>query len=439
MSTPSRALRLRGPLLSPISIDRAEVYSDALIEIDTDGRIAAVGPWQDEGDLAARRLPLFDTDGALILPAFVDAHVHLPQIDVRGRYGLSLLAWLDRWVYPAEAAFSDPDHAAAVAERFFAALASAGTGTASVFATVHVEATTRAFEAAEASGLRIVMGKVLMDRNAPRELVEPADPGIRASLALADRWEGAGGGRLHYAVTPRYALSCSPELLAAAGRTTREAGLRLQTHVAEQTEEVARVRTEFPEARDYLEVYERAGMVRPGAVFAHAVHCEDDAYRRLAAGGAAIACCPTSNAFLGSGAFPLARARAAGVTIAAGSDVGAGPQLSLLDVLRHIAYLGPSHHEVGAGSRTADGVSPEELLYRATLAGAEALGFPETGRIAPGLSADFVILAPPPDATGEPLERFVQSVFRQPETRVVATLVEGRVVHGRLPSLQENL
>jgi guanine deaminase len=441
MSTPSRALRLRGPLLSPVSIDRAEVYSDALIEIDTEGRIAAVGPWREEEDLAARRLPLFDTGGALILPAFVDAHVHLPQIDVRGRYGLSLLAWLDRWVYPAEAAFGDPDHAAAVAERFFAALASVGTGTACVFATVHVEATTRAFEAAEASGLRIVMGKVLMDRNAPRELVEPADPGIRASLALADRWEGAGGGRLHYAMTPRYALSCTSELLAASGRITREAGLRLQTHLAEQTDEVARVRTEFPEARDYLEVYERAGMVGPGAVFAHAVHCEDDAYRRLAAGGAAIACCPTSNAFLGSGAFPLARARSAGVTIAAGSDVGAGPQLSLLDVLRHLAYLGrsPCDGQSTADAATTHCVGPEELLYRATLAGAEALGFPETGRIAPGLSADFVILAPPLDATGEPLERFVQSVFRQPETHVVATIVQGRVVHGRLPSLQENL
>jgi guanine deaminase len=446
-----RGIRLRGPLLTPLSCDRAQVIPDGVIEIDGNGRIAAVGPWRggagpgdrrgpEDDEHSSGRPPVVDTRGALILPAFVDAHVHLPQLGVRGRYGLPLLDWLDRWVYPAEARFADPDHAAAEAERFFAALAAAGTGTACVFATVHTEATARAFEAAEASRLRIITGKVLMDRNAPPELLEPAESAIRSSLELAERWEGAGGGRLHYAVTPRFAVSCTDELLAAAGRQAREAGLRLQTHLAEQPAEVARVRAEFPDAGDYLEVYERAGLVGPGAVFAHAVHATDSEFGRLAAGGSAIACCPTSNAFLGSGSFPLARARAAGVTIAVGSDVGAGPQLSALDVLRHLAYLGrsdatdesPADGESSTDAHASTHVSPEELLYRGTLAGAEALDLPETGRLAPGLSADLVILEPPPDATGEPLERFVQCVFRQPETRVVATMVEGRLVHGRL-------
>ncbi|MDX1661768.1 MAG: amidohydrolase family protein, partial [Gemmatimonadota bacterium] len=282
------------------------------------------------------------------------------------------------------------------------------------------EATHRAFEAAEASGMRVVMGKVLMDRNAPEPLLEPVDEAIADSLALAERWEGAGGGRLGYAITPRFALSCSAEMLAAAGRAAVDADLKVQTHLAEQPEEVAAVADRFPDAADYLEVYERAGLVKPGAVFAHAVHCSDDAYRRLAAGGGAIACCPTSNAFLGSGAFPLARARAAGVTIGVGSDVGAGPQFSPLDVLRHLAHL--------------DRLAGEELLYRGTAAGAEALGLDElTGRIEPGLGADLVVLEPPDDATGSPLERFVQSVFRQPETRVAATLVDGRPIHGSLP------
>lgn len=426
--------RLRGAILTPLAPDRAEAWDDGVLEIGADGRIAAVGPWRSELAASADRgSTITDVGGALILPAFVDTHVHLPQFDIRGRWGLPLLPWLERYVFPAEAAFADPDHAARIAERFFPALAAAGTGTACVFATSHTEATARAFEIAEASGLRIVLGKVLMDRNAPAALVEPAEVGIRDTLALAERWEGAGGGRLRYAVTPRFALTSTPELLAAAGRAARDAGLRIQTHLAEQTDEVAKVLEAFPGARDDLEVYQEAGLVRRGAVFAHAVHCSDDAFRRLAHAGAAVACCPTSNAFLGSGSFPLARARSAGVTIGIGSDVGAGPDLSALDVLRHFAYLG-SPADAGSGppgSRQAN-VAPQELLYRATLAGAEALGFHETGRLAAGLSADLVILEPPSDATGDPLERFVQSIFRRPETRVVATLVEGRVVHGRL-------
>ena len=428
MTSARRALRLRGPVLSPLGPDRAEAHADGLVGIGEDGRITAAGPWPGEAARAGGP-PVVETGGALILPAFVDAHVHLPQIDVRGRWGAGLLEWLERWVFPAEAAFADPDHAARVAERFFSALAAAGTGTACVFATIHTQATERAFEAADASGLRIVLGKVLMDRNAPPELLEPAAAAIQDSLALAERWEGAGGGRLRYAVTPRFALTSSPELLQAAGRAAAQAGLRIQTHLAEQTDEVARVLEAFPSVRDDLEVYENAGLVREGAIFAHVVHCTDDAFRRLAAAGSAIACCPTSNAFLGSGVFPLQRALAAGVTMGIGSDVGAGPQFSPLDVLRHFAYLEPG---AGAGGAPGVRVTAAELLYRATLAGAEALGFPETGRLATGLSADLAILEPPPGATGTPLERFVECVFRHPETRVVATIVEGRVVHGRL-------
>lgn len=414
----TRAVVLRGAVLSPVSAGRAESWADGFVHVDAAGRIAGVGPWERapaaalEG--AVRTVPV---GRALLLPAFVDAHVHLPQLDVRGRWGLPLLEWLERWVFPAEAAFADPDHAAAAAERFFASLAAAGVGTASVFATVHTAATDAAFHAAEASGLRVVLGKVLMDRGAPDALLEPAEDALRDSLALAERWEGAAGGRLAYAVTPRFAVACSHVLLRAAGHAAAEAGLRVQTHLAESAGEIARVAELFPNSADYLAVYETAGLVREGAVFAHAVHCTDDAYRRLASAGAAVACCPTSNAFLGSGAFPLKRARATGVPIAVGSDVGAGPQPSPLDVLRHLAYL--------------DVTGPAELLYRATLAGAGALGFGiETGRLEAGRSADLVVLEPPADAPADPMEAFVAAVFRQPETRVVGTMVEGRWVHG---------
>lgn len=411
-----RGAVLRGPVVTPIDATRALVHADGFVRIGADGRIEAVGAWADAPGGGG---PVVTTAGALILPALVDSHVHLPQLDVRGRYGPPLLAWLERFVFPAEAAFADPDLAAALAERFFAALAAVGVGTAAVFATVHAAAVERAFEVARDAGLRIVLGKLLMDRGAPPALLEPAAEGVAATLALAERWEGAAGGRLHTAVTPRFAVTSTAELLAAAGRAAREAGLRVQTHLAEQPDEMAAVAELFPDASDYLEVYERAGLVTDRAVFAHAIHLTDAAFGRLAAAGGAVACCPTSNAFLGSGAFPLARARAAGVTIGIGSDVGAGPRLSPLDVLRHLAYL--------------DRLTPEELLYRATLAGAEALDLDGvTGRLEAGLAADLVVLEPPADAEGSPLDRFVQAIFRDPEARVVATVVDGFFVHGSL-------
>lgn len=399
-----------------MDLHRVVEHMDGYVRIGEDGRIEAVGPWEDlpAGTEASRVLK-----DSLILPAFVDAHVHLPQLDTRGCYGLPLLPWLERHIFPAEAAFADPQIASETGARFFHALAAAGVGAAGVFTTVHAEATARAFEAAEASGLRAVMGKVLMDTGAPAELLEPWELGIRASLDLAERWNGRG--RLHYALTPRFALTSSPDLLEAVGRTAESEGLRIQTHLAEHDDEVGLVAARFPDDSDYLAVYERAGMVREGAVFAHAIHCSDDAYRRIAISGAAIACCPTSNAFLGSGSFPLVRARSAGVTIGVGSDVGAGPQLSPLDVLRHLAYL--------------EQPTPEELLYRGTLGGSTALGLDDvTGRLDTGLAADLVVLTPPPDASGTPLDRFVECVFRQPETDVVATLVDGQIVHGGFSS-----
>jgi guanine deaminase len=402
-------------VLNPADARRAEAFEDGFVRVTVDGRIGEVGAWSDRHDPGAA----VHLGRALLLPAFVDAHVHLPQLPVRGCYGAPLLPWLARHVYPAEAAFADPAHAAAESERFFRALAAAGTGTAAVFATVHPEATHRAFEAAEAGGLRIVLGKVLMDRNAPADLLEPAREGIRATLELAERWEGAGGGRLHVAVTPRFAPACSAELLSAAGAAARDAGLRVQTHLAESADEIEAVRRGFPDARDYLAVYERAGLAGERSIFAHAIHLEEVDFTRIAAAGSAIACCPSSNAFLGSGPFPLSTARRTGVEIGLGSDVGAGPQLSLLDAGRHLAYL--------------DRPPAEEILYRATLGGARALDLEgTTGRFAPGLAADLLVLEPPADATGDPLALFVQCVFRQPETRVVALLVDGALVHGAL-------
>jgi len=415
LSWPSGGVLLRGRVLNPVDPAHAESFEDGFVAIDPDGTIAGAGAWPASFDPGAA----IGTGRALILPAFVDAHVHLPQLPVRARYGDPLLTWLARHVYPAEAAFADPEHAAREAARFFGAVAAAGTGTAGVFATVHAEATHRAFEAAAASGLRVVMGNVLMDREAPAELLAPAAGGVRATLELAERWEGASGDRLHVAVTPRFAPACSNELLAAAGEAARGAGLRVQTHLAESADEMDAVRRLFPGTPDYLAVYERAGLAGERSIFAHAIHLGAGEFQRIAGAGAAVACCPSSNAFLGSGDFPLATARETGVEIGLGSDVGAGPQLSLLDAARHLSYLNQP--------------APAEILYHATLGGARALDLDgTTGRLAPGMAADVLVLEPPPDATGDPLDLFLQCVFRQPETRVRALFVDGALVHGYL-------
>ena len=355
-------------------------HPDGLLVVE-DGHVAAAGDWATlslglAGDVTVEVLP-----GCLLTPGFVDAHVHFPQTDMIGAPGGTLLDWLERSTFPAERAFADPAHAREVAEAFLDELLRNGTTTAMVFGSVHREATAALFEAALTRNMRLIAGKSMMDLG-PEGLNETCGDGQADTEALIRAW--GSRGRLGYAVTPRFALSSSDAQLASAGALlARHDQVWMQTHLAETPRELALVAERFPD-RDYLAVYDRFGLVGPRSVFGHCVHMTDRSLHRMAAAGAVIAHCPSSNLFLGSGLFDLARADAHGVRTALGSDVGAGTSFSIprtAGLAMQVAQL---------RGATLD---PLRAFYLATLGGARALGLADRiGGFEPGREADFVAL-----------------------------------------------
>ncbi|MBN9620490.1 MAG: guanine deaminase, partial [Actinobacteria bacterium] len=291
----------------------------------TDGLVVDRGPF---AEIAARHAgqDVVDLRDGVLLPGLVDTHVHYPQLRVIGGLGLPLLDWLDRWALPEEARFADPDYAQAVALEFVRALADAGTTTALVFGAHFAPALDRLFAAARDVGLRVTSGLVVSDRLLRPELHTTPERAYDEGRGLAERWHGVG--RLRYAVTPRFSLSCSDEMLAACAALQADvAGSVLTSHLNENPDEIARVHELF--GGSYLDSYERHGLVSKSSVFAHNVHATDTELALLGAVGAAVAHCPTSNCALGSGEFALDRHVRQGVPVALGSDVGAGTGLSL--------------------------------------------------------------------------------------------------------------
>jgi len=385
---------LRAPLFhtprNPFQDSSAlESYSDGGLLI-RDGRVAGCGDYASLRD-AQPNVPSVDLRGGFLLPGFIDTHTHFPQLRVLGGLGRSLLDWLEDCALPEEAQMSDHSHACRVARGFVQALASHGTTTALVFGAHFAPATAALFEAAEAAGLRVAAGQVLSDRRLRPDLHQTPERAYRESSLLIERFHQRG--RLAYAVTPRFALSTSEAMLEVCQTLLRETqGLLFQTHLNENVQEIAEVAALFPWASDYLAVYERFGLTNPSAVMAHNVHPTDSELDRLASSGAAVAHCPSSNAALGSGLFPMKRHLNAGVRCALGTDVGGGTGFGMLkEALQSylLQRIAPDGMLLDAG----------HLLYLATLAGAEALGLNnETGDFRIGKSADFVYLRPPSDS-----------------------------------------
>ena len=371
---------------SPFESDKALATIEDGGLLVRNGRIGAIGPF-DNLRLAAPDAEVIDWRGGFILPGFVDTHVHFPQHHIIGSLGYSLLDWLDRVALPEEARMADDRYARDTAERFINALARHGTTTALVFGSHYAGATARLFEAAAASGLRIVSGLVVSDRRLLPELHRSPEQAHRESTDLIRRFHRQGN--LLYAVTPRFALSASEAMLEVCQTLHRENdGLRFQTHINENRQEIAEVSNLFPWATDYLSVYERYGLGGHGAVMAHSVWTTGDELRRMAAAGTSVAHCPCSNGALGSGTFPFRRHLDHGVNVALGTDVGGGTGYGLpKEALQ--AYL--------MQRVISDGVllGPAHLLYLATLAGARALGLDtEIGDLSPGKAADFVCVRP---------------------------------------------
>ncbi|MDH3533287.1 MAG: guanine deaminase [Gammaproteobacteria bacterium] len=404
-----------------------EHFEDGLLVV-ADGHVEALG---DAGNLLQALgddVPVTEYPDKLIMPGFIDCHVHYPQLDIVGSYGEQLLDWLNRYAYPAEAQFADPDHAREVARAFIEQLLLNGTTTALVFGTVHPHSADAIFEAAAAHEMRLIAGKVLMDCHCPEELRDDAKSAYRDSKALIEKWHNHG--RLGYAITPRFALTSSAEQLTAAGRLAAEhPDVWIHTHLAENRGEVDEIERLFPARRSYLDVYDYYGLLRRRAVFAHCLYMDDADRESMAAAGGAAAFCPTSNLFLGSGLFDLPAMRAANIRCGLGTDVGGGTSLSLLKTASE-AYkvLHLQDHTLPA----------MRALYLATLGAAEALYVDEyIGNFLPGKEADFVVLDPAGSsltarrtATTDTIEEALFALFTLADDRhVAATYVNGQVQH----------
>lgn len=359
--------------------------SDALLAMSA-GRITHFGPAADvqsrlPPQTPVERLPV----DHVMLPGFIDCHVHYPQLPIIGAAGEQLLDWLDRYTFVAEQQFAELTHARQIAGLFLDECLRHGTTTVASFCTVHAQSVDAFFEAAEARGMRTIAGKCLMDRHAPPALCDTAQRGYDESQSLIARWHGRG--RAGYAITPRFAPSSTPAQLELAGSLRKEnPGTWLQSHLSENLREVAWARELFPERRDYVDVYDHFGLLGPRAIYGHGIHLSDAELARLHATGTAIAHCPTSNQFLGSGLFDLRRTRGGSYPVRVGlaTDIGAGTTLSMLRTMGS-AY--------GTAQLLGSSLRAPEAFYLATRGAAEALGLEkQIGSLAAGMEADVVVM-----------------------------------------------
>ncbi len=359
-------------------------FEDGALLVE-DGHIAFCGSWQDARALAPSGTPVDDHSGRLVLPGFVDTHVHYPQTDVIASPGKGLLDWLDRYTFPTERHFNDPVRAAETAEFFCDELLCNGTTTAMVFATVHPESVDAFFTVAQRRDLRMVAGKVMMDRHCPAFLRDTAQASYDDSKRLIQRWHGID--RLAYAVTPRFAVTSTDAQMQMAGALAKEfPTIALHSHLAESEAEVAWVRELYPWSRSYLDVYDHYGLLRQPAVYAHCIWLDPEDRRRMADCGTAIAFSPTSNLFLGSGLLNLREALDDGVRVGIATDVGGGTSFSMLRTLAAAYQVSHLNGYVLPAMRA---------FYLATLSGAIALGLDESiGNFSDGKEADFIVLDP---------------------------------------------
>lgn len=387
-----------------------EYFEDGVLVVEN-GQVAKVG-------YAADLLPtlkgveITEYRDALITPGFIDTHIHYPQTGMIASYGEQLLDWLNTYTFPTEQQFADKAHAADVAGIFLKELLRNGTTTALVFGSVHKQSVDAFFEAAEALNLRMIAGKVLMDRNAPDYLTDTPESGYADSKELIERWHGKG--RLHYAVTPRFAPTSTPEQLTLAGKLLGEyPDLYMHTHLSENRKEIEWVKALFPERKGYLDVYDHYQLIGARSVFAHGVHLCDDECKRLAETGSAVAFCPTSNLFLGSGLFDLNKLEAHGVRVGLGTDVGAGTSFSQLQSLNE------AYKVMQLQGKKLD---PFKSLYLATLGGANALYLDDKlGNFESGKDADFVVL----DYNATPLISYRMQQAKTLEERLFALTMLG--------------
>ncbi|MEM9906105.1 MAG: guanine deaminase [Cyanobacteria bacterium P01_D01_bin.44] len=416
-------------------MESVRYLKDGLL-IWADGKIKAFGEYTqlqaEHGEIPTTEYP-----GQLIMPGFIDTHIHYPQTGIIAAYGEQLLEWLNKYTFPTERKFEDKTYAREVAEIFLDELLRNGTTTALVFATVFPQSVDAFFEAAERRNLCMIAGKVMMDRNAPDFLCDTAESSYQETKALIQKWHKKG--RLRYAVTPRFAITSTAQQLRLAGQLLVEfPDVYLHTHLCENVDEVAWVKQLFPDCQGYLDAYDQVGLVKERSVFAHGVQLTDTEFQRLSEAKSTIAFCPTSNLFLGSGLFKIEQAKSTEypVKVGLGTDVGGGTSFSMLQT---------AHEAYKVAQLRRQNLSPFKALFLATLGGARALCLEDTlGNFDVGKAADFIVLDPrstplmafrnSPDAPSslkELVDRTFSLVIMGDDRAVQATYIMGELAYKR--------
>lgn len=434
----TRPIGIRGFLIDTPAPGRLRGVRDGALLIE-DGHITACGSYEAvRSSHVGLNIRWMHSPETVVIPGLIDLHAHLPQYPSVARHAEALLPWLKQHAFPLEKQF----RAAAAkiqAPAFFEELARHGTTSAMLYAAVYEDSAEVSFVAAEKSGLRIILGKVMMDVGSygGLGLAKVVDQSCEESEALCRKWHGRDQGRIEYAFTPRFAVSCSSELMRRAARLANKYGARIQTHLSENVEELAAVRDLFPANTDYTDVYEQAGLLGRQTVLAHCLHLSDREIDRLALSQSAVAHCPTSNLFLASGLMPLDRLKRAGLRIGLGSDVAGGPELNMWQVMRSAVETQAARHIL---DRSIPRLSAGEAFYLATQGGAEALGKDtligsfEIGKEADVVVLDLASITPYGRKTNPHASLSVEDVItllvhRGHSSAVVETFVRGRSIY----------
>jgi guanine deaminase len=397
---------LTGTLLQPRSPDHCDIVPGATVTIGDDGTIAEPGP------AAPGAGEIVGGDGCWVLPGFIDAHVHLPQWDCRGLDGLTLFAWQEKVVYPAEARFRDAGFAEEIADDFVSGMIANGTTTVAAFGSPFAEATDRAFGVFERRGMRAVHGMMLNDVNFPDELTTPADAALDQARELAARWNNQAKGRLHYAFCPRMATCCSEKLLRGAAALAEMTGARVLTHVAESHAEESAVRDAYPDLLDDVELFAETGLLSRRTLLGHGVCLSGSMRQQVAQKKAAVVHCPTANLFLECGLMDYVAERRADIPLALGSSIAAGPEPFMPQVA--VACLQTAKalkvHAIPRGSYEPP--RPAEGWWLLTRGAADALDMGDRiGSLEPGYEADCLVVRPEAWIAGLPAEQQVSALL----------------------------
>lgn len=383
---------LRGVVINPHENDYVEIIRDGFIKISDNGKIKGIGEFSDCDDISAKT-EVIDYSGCAILPGLIDIHTHLPQYSAMGIGSVSLLPWLNNYIFPLEKKFANNEYARKMSDVFFDKMIEKGTTTAVVYTSIHPEACDIAFEVAEQKGIRAFIGKTMMDINSPDILSDSTEKNIKDSLELAHKWHGKG--KMQYIFTPRFAISCSFDLMKKTAEIASSDGYFIQTHLAENRGEIEIIQKMYPDSSSYTNVYKKAGILTDKSILAHCIYLNEDDTADLCESGAIVAHCPNSNRFLASGIMPLKKYLSYGIKTALGSDIAAGYSLSMLNETREaienskiLASL------VGKESY----LQPENAICLATIKAAEYLKIDNlTGNLMPGKFADISVFELPSD------------------------------------------